>query len=423
LSFFVTAAAQSEFQPGVRYPGPEAKGKASPGVLAPSATCAECHVPEGEKWRAGFRPHAFDDPFVQAEYQLAWAKAKREKAGEVLPSSCVACHSPIQYLEGSIPKEGEPPAKDDEGISCDFCHSTWGFEGDTPGQFNWVFRKGGNRFGPEIQSALGRPVRFTKSPELCGTCHNEKGPGGQWVKSNYKEWKDGPYSKTGEKGCLDCHKQFKREFVAGMIKDSVQLKMQTDRQIASVGETVMVTVALTNVKGGHSIPGGSAELRQVWLHAEVTDSVGKKYPLVVQPKGFKDEEFTIGSNALAYEDFNELKGGEAKLDLMRDGEGIAQGDRIFRLPMLDREGRMTAFEWNAYAFGTDYRLKPLEMVTEHFLWTVPADFSPGPARLRAVLSYRRAPPSLWKALRLATNDDSTIIIGTDEANVTISSAK
>ncbi len=398
------------FQLGKGVPGPMARGWLPAGQVLAAEECSRCHVAEGKKWRGGFRPTAFSNAFVQAEYRLAWAKAKREGTDDGLPASCVACHSPLQYLQGKVPAPEEPLSAD-EGITCDFCHSTWGFSGEVPGQFNWIVRKGGNRFGPEIQSALGRPVRFTKSPELCGTCHNERGPGGQWVKSVYNEWKESPYSKTGEKGCLDCHKQFTREFVNGMIPRSVELRLEPPASPPRPGAELEVSVELANAAAGHRIPAGSSELRQLWLHVEAVDGAGRAYPLSVRPKGFEGEEHTIGSDARAYFDLQELAGGQAAGGLPRDGDGIAPGDRVFRLPMFDRQGRMTAFEWNAYALGTDYRLGPQETVTERYAFQVPSDLPPGPLAITATLRYRRAPPALWAFLRLPAGENPEITVG------------
>ena len=47
------------------------------------------------------------------------------------------------------------------------------------------------------------------------------------------------------------------------------------------------------------------------------------------------------------------------------------GDRIFRLPYLDPEGRMTVAQWNAAGFGPDLPLAPLAAKTETFTWVVP----------------------------------------------------
>lgn len=409
-------AGPGPFEIGKGVPGPSARGWLPPEEASTAVQCSECHVPEGKKWHEGFRPTAFSNAFVQAEYKLAWAKAKQDETGDSLPASCLACHSPLQYLQGNIPGPGEKLANDD-GIVCDFCHSTWGFDGDTPGNYNWIFRKGGNRFGPEIHSALGRDVRFTKSPELCGTCHNERGPGGHWVKSVYDEWKEGPYSKAGEKGCLDCHKRFTREFVDEMIAGSVEVKILPPQEQPKSDRDFEVSIELTNIKGGHSIPTGSSELRQLWLHVEVVDAQGRAYPLRVSPKGFTGEESTIGSEALAYHDLQELKGEGGASGLPRDGEGISLGDRVFRLPMFDRKGRMTAFEWNAYSLGPDYRLRPRQPVLEKYRWTVPSSVALGDLHVRATLRYRRAPPSVWSQMGLSASDNPSILAG--EAQILI----
>ncbi len=397
------------YELGTPLPGPMAKGRVPKRTLARPETCGECHVQELVKWEASYRPTAFSNSFVQAQYALVWAKAKAEGTGDALPASCLACHSPARYLAGELPAPGSPEAvRGDLGITCDFCHSTWGYDGDGPGASNWVFRKGGNRMGPEIASAVGTR-RWNRSPELCGTCHDERGPGSQWVKASYIEWKAGPSVKDAKKGCLDCH-TFSRQHLDGLIAGAASLVIHPPKAGVRAGQRVSIAVDVRNEKAGHPMPGSSNELRQLWLHVEALDTHGKVHPLSVQPKGIPGEEATIGSDALAYQDAGELSGEANFAGLARDGEGIAPGDRLFRLPMYDAKGRMTAFEWNAASIGNDYRLPARETVAEIFLLNFPADFPQGPLALRATLRYRRVPPALWAYLKLPKDGNPSILV-------------
>ena len=94
-------------------------------------------------------------------------------------------------------------------------------------------------------------------------------------------------------------------------------------------------------------------------------------------KGFAGEEYTIAANTLAYQDMGiplnlpDFKG------IQRDG--VPVGDRIFRLPYLDPQGRMTIMQWNTASQATDYRIGPRETKLETFTWTVPDDLCAGAA--------------------------------------------
>ena len=78
--------------------------------------------------------------------------------------------------------------------------------------------------------------------------------------------------------------------------------------------------------------------------------------------------------------------------LPRDGD-VPDGDRIFRMPYLDPEGRMTVAQWNTAAFGPDYRLAPLEAVTETFTWRLPDDVAEGPLTVTAEAAIGASPPA------------------------------
>ena len=67
------------------------------------------------------------------------------------------------------------------------------------------------------------------------------------------------------------------------------------------------------------------------------------------------------------------------------------GDRIFRLPYLDPQGRMTIMQWNTASQATDYRIGPRETKLETFTWTVPNACAAGPLTVKATLNYPETP--------------------------------
>ena len=86
------------------------------------------------------------------------------------------------------------------------------------------------------------------------------------------------------------------------------------------------------------------------LHVEATDAKGKVYHLNVDKKGFEGEEYTISGDYLAYQDMGVPLGIPDFKGVQRDG--IPSGNRIFRMPYFDPEGRMTIMQWNTAKLGS-----------------------------------------------------------------------
>jgi hypothetical protein len=123
-----------------------------------------------------------------------------------------------------------------------------------------------------------------------------------------------------------------------------------------------------NQKAGHKFPTGSVEDRILWMHVEAVDAAGNVYHLPVEKKGFEGEEYTIGSDELAYQDMGIALDDPDFKGVPRDG--IPVGDRIFRMPYLDPQGRMTIQQWNTKALGVDYRFGPRETKMETFSFKI-----------------------------------------------------
>ncbi|PXF56093.1 MAG: hypothetical protein C4B57_01205 [Deltaproteobacteria bacterium] len=117
-----------------------------------------------------------------------------------------------------------------------------------------------------------RYSEFTRSPELCATCHDEQSPYGAWVKTTYREWKAGPYAKKGTR-CQDCHMYrasgksaiggklrvdvahhaFHGSHFASKLAGSLDLALYTKKTEISPGSTLKLRAALFNGKAGHYI--------------------------------------------------------------------------------------------------------------------------------------------------------------------------
>jgi hypothetical protein len=182
---------------------------------------------------------------------------------------------------------------------------------------------------------------------------------------------------------------------------------------------VKLTATLVNAKAGHKVPSGSAEERVLWLHVTATDAKGRTWHLPVDPKGFAGEELTIASaDAMAYQDIGDIKGIAGFPGLKRDGE-VPAGDRIFRLPYLDPQGRMTIAQWNTASFGPDYRLAPLAAVNETFTWTLPQDAAPGPLTVTAEVWYSRLVSSVAEYLAVPREESEPVKINVHQTRLEV----
>ncbi|MBF8295986.1 MAG: hypothetical protein HW389_2531 [Bacteroidetes bacterium] len=182
-------------------------------------------------------------------------------------------------------------------------------------------------------------------------------------------------------------------------------------------ERIKLTVALFNQKTGHKFPTGSAEERLVWLHVEATDAKGTVYHLPVDKKGFTGEEYTIAADVLAYQDMGIALGIPDFKGVQRDG--VPVGDRIYRLPYLDPQGRMTIMQWNTASQSTDYRLGPRETKLETYTWTVPANAAPGPMTVKATLNYQKLPLPLVEYLGVPKDEAEVIEVNSHTTTLTV----
>ena len=184
----------------------------------------------------------------------------------------------------------------------------------------------------------------------------------------------------------------------GKVKGTIELRIHPDLNEAEPGETVKFTVALFNQKTGHKFPTGSVEDRIVWLHVEAVDANGKTYHLPVDKKGFDGEEYTIASDVLAYQDMGIALDNESFEGVQRDA--VPFGDRIFRMPYFDSQGRMTIQQWNTASLGVDYRIGPRETKMETFTLNIPDNLSPGEMIVNAKLYYSKLVSSVGKLLKV-----------------------
>ena len=391
--------------------GEAAKGTRSYEDFEKPTACRSCHTDFYYQWRQAMMSQAYTHHWDEIEYfDLAVAHAEADPAFVEVQEGCNGCHTPMAFLAGDVP----PPRPDansraNESVSCDVCHTITGFEGDVPHNFNYVSSPGRTKYGPKpgLESPHHNTEQsdFMGTTEFCGTCHNEKSPFGVWVKSTQIEWSEGPYSAEGVP-CHRCHAPHAKGRSASMgeegmvaqhlfhgahdpgkVGGAVEIRMHPDRREVEFSEAVTLKVQLFNAKAGHKIPTGSVEDRIVWLHVTATAADGKTYHLPVDPKGFDGEEYTIAADVLAYQDMGVPLGQPDFPGVQRDG--VPAGDRVFRMPYFDPDGRMTIMQWNTKSLGVDYRIGPRETKIETLTWQLPEDIALGRVEFKAELNYQK----------------------------------
>ncbi len=408
----------------------------------PTVCGTSCHVDIYQQWTQAMMSQAYTHHWDEIEYfKLAVPHAEKDPKVAGVKAGCNGCHSPIAFLAGDTP----PPApgmnsRANESVSCDVCHTITGFKGDVPHNFNYISEPGKTKFGPrdgvKSPAHVTYKSEFLKEAEFCGTCHNEKNPYGHWVKSTHLEWKEGPYSKEGVK-CHNCHMTnapgvpasmgtqypdirqhlFHGAHDPGKVAGTIELRVHPDTRESEPGETVKFTVALFNQKTGHKFPTGSVEDRIVWLHVEAKDTAGKVYHLPVDKKGFAGEEYTIGSDVLAYQDMGIALNLPDFKGVQRDG--IPIGDRIFRMPYLDPQGRMTIQQWNTGSLGVDYRIGPRETKIETFTFNIPDEVPEGALTVTAVLNFQKLVKPVADFLNVPADEAEIIKVNSHSTTIMI----
>ena len=408
----------------------------------PTDCGSACHVDFYQQWSQAMMSQAYTHHWDEIEYfKLAVPHAEKDPKVAGVKAGCNGCHSPIAFHAGDVPPpKPEANSRANESVSCDVCHTITGMKGDTPHNFNFISEPGQTKYGrrPALESPAHATAtsEFIQTAEFCGTCHNEKSPYGAWVKATHLEWKAGPYAAEGVR-CHDCHMTkapgpiaalagpvedatqhlFHGAHDPGKVRGTIEVRIHPDIREAEPGDRLKFTVALFNQKTGHKFPTGSAEERVVWLHVEAVDAKGQRFHLSVDKKGFEGEEFTIASSALAYQDMAIPLGLSDFKGIERDG--VPAGDRIFRLPYLDPQGRMTIMQWNTASFATDYRIGPRETKLETYTWTVPDKAAPGAMTIRATLNYQKLPRPVAEFLGVPLEEAEVIEVNFHETHIEV----
>ncbi len=421
--------------------GDALKGKFKYSDFEKPEACASCHTDIYQQWTQAMMSQSYIHHWDEIEYfDLAVAHAEKVPSLKGPVDGCNGCHAPLAFMAGDVtPPRPEANSRANEGVSCEVCHTIKGIGSEPPFNFSYQPLPGRVKFGPK--PGMESPHHDTQAldifekTEFCGNCHNEKNPFGIWVKSTQLEWKEGPYAKEGVP-CMQCHmpKAWSKNAVMseesmvaqhlfhgahdnGKIASSVELRMHPEEREVNYDGVVTLKVQLFSAKPGHKFPTGSVEDRILWLHVTAVDANGKEHHLAVDKKGFSGEEYTIAADALAYQDMGVPKGVVNFNGVQRDG--VPVGDRIFRMPYFDPEGRMTIMQWNTKSLGVDYRLAPRETKIETFTWQLPEDIPPGKIKFKAVLNYQKLVKPVADFLKVPADESEVVPVNSAETWVEV----
>ena len=103
--------------------------------------------------------------------------------------------------------------------------------------------------------------------------------------------------------------------------------------------------------------------------------------------------------------------------LQRDG--IPEGNRIFRMPYFDPEGRMTIMQWNTASLGVDYRIGPRETKTERFTFRLPFDVAPGELEVKATLNYQLLVKPVADFLKVPEDESEIKLVNEHLTHITV----
>lgn len=245
-------------------------------VGAHAEACGSCHSEVAADHRASRHAQTRTSDVFRALRERA-----EEDLGAAGAAFCDGCHV--------------PPHGDSDGLTCVTCHAAVGNEGTENGKL--VLDLEGPVRGPtgradDAPHAVEKSG-FLMSSDLCGTCHDAKGPAG-FSETPYLAWKSSPAAEEGVT-CKECHMRSSpgragagagshrivgfddlppddehgagAELAARVLTLDIHLQKE-----ATSSPTIEVVVHHEGT--GHPFPTGATFLRELWVSLEVDGEDG-----------------------------------------------------------------------------------------------------------------------------------------------------
>lgn len=332
-----------------------------------------------------------------------------------LNGDCAECHAPMDSAKNpgdNTDFSAITPYAREFGVSCDVCHKTYDISNiKLPGVQGMVMARSSREtiFGPLPDSSPNFPgvmrASYSKIHEnglLCASCHEDNNDhdfdldyldeGSVSSEETWSEWLASPYAVPGSgmRTCMDCHMAPKGdramcEQYQPVTRDPSQVfshdfEGTTDEFVQNAatlhaigrrdGSTLRVSVAITNDRTGHDLPGGQA-IRHALLLVSATAADGAALTFVAAGGDTISEIGGTGDPSQGY-----LAGQPGKAFAKIFGNSDETGVFFTEATRIVSDNRIPAgvTDWSDYAFS------------------IPAEFEP--VAISAKLIYRRAPREL-----------------------------
>jgi hypothetical protein len=277
---------------------------------ADNASCASCHVAQGEDFARSAHDQSAQSPVFNSllpHVDAAWGSLARAR--------CESCHAPVHL----------PPSEQHDahgGIQCVSCHAAIGNRGTGDGRL--VLDLNAPLDGPfgdgQSPAHASQSRGFVSDAQLCLTCHEVTGPQ-LFVESSAAEYAQA-VERVNAPQCIDCHMPSLEPGSIALGSDRVRPRRshtfvgptppeRVDADsLAAHGESLRslfghdrvlleleregdaLVVSLTNARLGHDLPTGSAFLRtlRVDVHFDLdAESVDAREVIVLGDQPFAGE--------------------------------------------------------------------------------------------------------------------------------------
>jgi hypothetical protein len=262
---------------------------ASTAPPASSETCGECHKDIHRMWSASAHGRSMEDEVFLEAYREA-----RAGEGEAVSRQCLACHAPLTAVNSDWALAQKITW---EGVHCDVCHGMVAVEMDGTNP-RPVLDIGKVKRGPIKDAASSaHEVAYSElhtTALACAPCHEGSTPDGVMVLTTYTEYQASSAAREG-KTCQTCHMAKTRanvvdpkiarvataevnlhEVPGGHSLDQLHKALQVALDPRRNGDSLLVTVRLTNKGAGHAVPTGMPG-RRVILDLAVRSGTGEAF--------------------------------------------------------------------------------------------------------------------------------------------------
>lgn len=395
-----------------------------------SRECKGCHAEFYLQYEDSGHFSAFEDPLFKGEYfKLVVPRTVRDPDFEAEAKRCIYCHAPAVYMNYTgLIRSPQQVAHLEGGVTCDFCHTLYGYAPNGDYRVNPSGKKQGpHNTGGSWHSEFSG---FLQLSEFCGPCHDASNHAGQDAPSTYTEWRESEFARK-KVMCQDCHmskhgflRDGKAEFASGasahlsigtedgaennqdtrvydklhnhrfpgahsgsQLADAMRVELKPEQGGVDAAGLLRFRVLVDNSRTGHKMPSGSVHLRLMWL--AVTASTDDGRPVAVrllsaQENGGKDY-------AIA---------GATRDDATVIGRDIPAGSRIYRSVFVNKIGRQTLQPARSASAAFDNRLNPGEVRNEPYVAQLPPNYT-GAITVTATLNYLAAPTLYTRKLGLS----------------------